>query len=72
MSLMNKPRYKVDDIVQFGIGGKTLSGKIEIVDASGTFQQNDEPSYDIMVQEENTLYKHIRESWLIFDAETNE
>lgn len=69
---MNKPLHKLGDIVQFSIGAKTLSGKVEVVDAEGTFEQNDEPSYDIMVQEENTLYKHIRESWLIFDAETNE
>lgn len=69
---MSKPLHKIDDIVQFNVRNKTLSGKIEVVDANGTFGQNDEPSYDIMVQEENTLYKHIRESWLIFGAETNE
>lgn len=41
---------------------KDREGIIEIVDAYGTFGQNDEPSYDIFVKETNTLYKHIRQS----------
>lgn len=43
---------------------------IQIVDAYGTFEQDDEPSYDICVEEENCLYKHIRETAIkaIFDA----
>lgn len=47
-----------------------LSGEVYIVDAYGTFEQNEEPSYDIMVEDwrgtgEPMLVKHIRESGLI-------
>lgn len=40
-------------------------GTIEIVDAFGTFFQKDEPSYDVMVVEENCLYKHVNESCVV-------
>ena len=44
-------------------------GSIEIVDQYGTFEQAEEPSYDILVKEENgCLYKHIRESQIMGDA----
>ena len=42
-------------------------GMIQIVDAYGTFEQEDEPSYDICVEEENCLYKrdgYCKESML--------
>ena len=42
--------------------GKIKSGKAEIIDSNGTFFQREEPSYDIMVKDEQCLYKHIRES----------
>lgn len=38
---------------------------IEIIDAFGTFEDNSDVSYDIMVAEENCLYKHIREDFII-------
>ena len=39
-------------------------GKIYIIDEYGTFLQNEEVLYDIMVEgsHNNILYKHIRES----------
>lgn len=40
------------------------TGKVEVVDAYGTFEQNEEPSYDVYVKEDNCLYKHLRESLL--------
>lgn len=44
-------------------------GDIYIVDAFGTFEQNQEVSYDIMgdMGNEKRLFKHIREGerWLI-------
>lgn len=64
---MNAPKYDYDDIVTFEIDGKTIHGSIYIIDAYGTFEQNEEPSYDIYVKEDtgyNCLYKHIRESWI--------
>jgi len=71
--MLGKPKYKYDDIVEFQILDKndkkiTLKGTIYIIDAYGTFWQNEEVSYDIMVPAEEShigtdcLYKHIRES----------
>lgn len=71
---IGKPIYKIGDTVCFELimqdgNAVTLIGKIEIVDRYGTFEQNDEPSYDIMVENwcdtnERMLVKHIRESHL--------
>ena len=63
---MKKPRYSLNDVVSFEYYGKRLSGKISVVDAFGTFEQHEEPSYDILVDDESsrTLYKHVRESWI--------
>lgn len=69
--MIGKPRYKNGDIVTFYIVDTvgvnkviTKTGYIYIVDPYGTFEQNDEPSYDIMVEQDNCLYKHIRESFV--------
>lgn len=62
--MLGKPKYTYDDEVKFVIDGKEVCGKIAIIDAYGTFEQNEEVSYDIFVESENTLYKHIRESSL--------
>ena len=59
---MKPPKYKYEDLVMFRYGGDTLTGVIYIVDAYGTLEQNKEPSYDIYNEQNNTLYKHIRES----------
>ena len=42
-----------------------IIGVIEIIDRFGTFEQNEEPSYDVYNKEDNTLYKHIRQSEII-------
>lgn len=57
-----RPRYRWRDRVIFQTMGKKKEGIIEIVDAYGTFGQDEEPSYDIYAEEENMLYKHIIES----------
>lgn len=64
------PKFKRNDMVVFKIGDDEKCGMIQIVDAYGTFEQEDEPSYDICVEEENCIYKHIRETAIkaIFDA----
>lgn len=66
LTMIGVPKYQKDDSVKFTlvVDGKNceLEGKVCVVDAYGTFFQQDEPSYDIMVG--NTLYKHIRESSL--------
>lgn len=56
-------RYDYGDLVAFRFNGKTLVGQIYIID----FEQNEEPSYDIMVEDYNgtnepCLIKHIRQS----------
>lgn len=62
---MIKTIYKEGQIVKFKINNIIKEGIIYIVDKYGTFEQNNEPSYDIMVTEENTLYKHIIQSMII-------
>lgn len=73
--MIGKPKYKVGDRVSFKIkdDGKdfVVNGKVYIVDAYGTFEQNEEPSYDVMAEESHydkdssCLYKHVRESSLL-------
>lgn len=63
---MMEARYNKYDIVKFEVElfdnvTKTFEGYIAIIDRYGTFEQNEEPSYDIFVPEMNTLFKHIRE-----------
>lgn len=72
VSYVGQPKYKWRDCVRFEIGDKRLEGVIEIVDAWGTFEQNEEPSYDILCKEENCLYKHILESEIIERTEQGE
>lgn len=62
--MLGKPKYSRGQTVEFEINGRTVKGKVEIIDAHGTFEQNEEVSYDIYSEEENMLYKHIRESWI--------
>jgi len=56
-----RPRYARADMVKFRWKGDEKIGKISGVDAYGTFEQSEEPSYDIYV-EDNGIYKHIVES----------
>lgn len=70
---LGKPLFKYGDTVGFfyRIYGEDedifCTGTIEIIDRYGTFEQNIEPSYDIMVNnyrgsESPVLFKHVRES----------
>lgn len=68
--MLGHPKFKKNDKVKFKIGGNVLNGVIEIVDAFGTVDQNKQVSYDIFVESENCLYKHIVES--IVEADTEE
>lgn len=60
--MLGKPKYHYGDVVTFKISDQIKTGLIKIVDAYGTFSQTEEPSYDVMIKEDNCLYKHIRES----------
>lgn len=62
--MLGKPKYNYGDIVKFKISDQIKIGTIEIIDAYGTFFQKEVPSYDVMVKDENCLYKHIRESFI--------
>lgn len=65
--MLGKPKYERYDIVRFKFAQEEYEGYIDIVDSYGTFEQNEEPSYDIMVEKGNQpgLYKHCRESRVI-------
>ena len=65
--ILDDPKYKHGDKVRFlGAKEKEYVGCIEIVDPYGTFEQTEEPSYDILVQGDHVcLYKHIRESQIM-------
>lgn len=60
--MLGKPKYSRDEVVTFELNGETKIGTIAIIDAYGTIEQNAEVSYDIFVENENCLYKHIVES----------
>lgn len=63
--MIGKPKYKLGDKVMFKVGDLTKCGVIEVVDKWGTFMDKSDVSYDIMVDEENMLYKHFTESLMI-------
>ncbi|MGN0650676.1 MAG: hypothetical protein ACI4KM_09595 [Oscillospiraceae bacterium] len=62
--MLGKPKYKLGERVKFKCNGAWLVGVVEIIDSYGTFEQNEEVSYDILseLNGEPCLYKHIRES----------
>lgn len=71
--MIGRPQYTYGDSVRFAViidGEKNVfKGTVEIVDAYGTFEQNEEPSYDIIVNAHGApcLFKHIRESLILGD-----
>ena len=70
--MLGKPKYDYNDIVKFkirmfeGTPEREVEGSIAIIDRYGTFEQNEEVSYDVYSTEDNILYKHIPESQLTF------
>lgn len=63
--MLGNPKFKVGEVVKFIAGAQVKEGNIEIVDAWGTFYNNSDVSYDIMVEKDNMLYKHITEKDVI-------
>lgn len=57
--IMDKSSFKVGDEVVFTLNGIRREGVVFIVDAYGTFERPRIPSYDILVESENMLYKHV-------------
>lgn len=63
--MIGKPKYKENDKVEFTVDEKdTRVGVIYVVDKYGTFFDKSDVSYDIYVEEENTLYKHFNEKYV--------
>ena len=58
------PKFDNDQRVRFTAAGKTLEGNIYIIDSYGTWDYDEDVSYDIMVDSENCLYKHIPEKYV--------
>lgn len=66
VSILGRPKYRRGDCVSFAWGVNDLKeGTVFVVDANGTYEQNLEPSYDIWVEEDGCIYKHICESELL-------
>lgn len=63
--MIGNPKYKVGDFVSFIFDGIKKTGVVEIVDEYGTFEDDTDVSYDIYIQSENCLYKHIKEIGII-------
>ena len=64
--MKGKPKYKIGDKVQFTLEEGTFYGEVYIVDAYGTWDNPNDVSYDIMVdnwgpKKEECLFKHITE-----------
>ena len=49
--MIGKPKYKLGDRVKFDVSGRRYHGNIYIIDAYGTFEDESDVSYDIMVHE---------------------
>jgi len=52
--------FKVGELVTFQWDDTLKEGIVLVVDAYGTFESPNTPSYDIMVENENMLYKHVK------------
>lgn len=63
--MVGKPKYKCGDIVQFKFNDSIKEGTVAIVDKYGTFEDDSDVSYDILVENENTLYKHLTEKSIV-------
>lgn len=64
--MLGKPKFEYGQKVRLTISdqnGNSIEkiGTIEIIDRHGTFFDTSDVSYDILVEDENCLYKHITE-----------
>ena len=67
--MLGNPIFKVEDKVRFVLGRTAKRGVVYIVDAYGTFRRDDIVCYDIFVEDENAIYKHIPEDCVRFDCD---
>ena len=65
--MIGNPKFKLGDTVEFELEGRKYHGTIYIIDKYGTFENNSDVSYDIMVidygenHNHECLFKHITE-----------
>ena len=57
--------YTKGDTVVFQCGNTIKEGVILVVDALGAFECQGFPSYDILVESENMLYKHVAQNFIV-------
>jgi len=61
------PKYKIGDNVKFTLEDRTYHGNVYIVDEYGTWDDDSDVSYDVMVNDwgdnhdKECLFKHITE-----------
>lgn len=58
------PKYQYGNLVKFELNGEIKEGIVYIIDKYGTFEDDSDVSYDILVGNENCLYKHINEKYI--------
>lgn len=63
--MLGNPKYSINETVAFKFDGGIKVGVIWVVDKYGTFEDPSDVSYDIMVESENTLYKHFTENLIL-------
>ncbi len=68
--MLGKPKYNIGDKVSFKLEDKIYEGSVYIIDPYGTFGDDSDVSYDIMVnnwgpKKEECLFKHINERLII-------
>ena len=68
--MKGKPKFKLGENVKFKINNDIKKGSIFVVDKYGTFEDKSDVSYDILVESENCLYKHITEKLVEKDNES--
>ena len=61
------PKFNYNDEVKFNLDGEIKKGIVYVIDKYGTFEDDSDVSYDVLVENENgkCLYKHINENFLI-------
>lgn len=64
--MKGNPKFQYGNLVKFELNGEIKEGIVYIIDEYGTFEDDSDVSYDILVKNENEhcLYKHINEKYL--------
>ena len=57
--------YSKGDMVKFRYDEKVITGKITVVDSFDIVGDNNKISYDIFSEENNCMYKHINEFYIL-------